>query len=118
MEVGTKVRNRRGKIGVVIDDLPGIMGVCGPDEVLVVYEGTTFGCGTSRSDLEAIGKAEAVASPEKCGAGKGAKCCIFLVVSGDGWECQRFGALRNNLIFREMEARRHPAEPYPGCQLS
>jgi hypothetical protein len=104
------------KIGVVISD---DFGCCGPDEVMVVYEGTTFGDGTDFRELENLGPEKPVADPEKCGAGKGPECCIFLAMSR-GFTCERFGHLRNTLIFRKesMKAKREPTAMFPKCQLS
>lgn len=53
----------------------------------------------------------------KCGAGRGAECCKFLLAGPDGAECGRFGSLDNLLRSRPMIAARIPAEPFPLCQL-
>ena len=62
---------------------------------------------------------KAQADPKKCGAGKGVDCCIFMTVGANGFECERFSALRNTLIFKkeQMVAKREPTELYPGCQI-
>jgi len=53
--------------------------------------------------------------PIKCGAGRGEECCIFLTAGSKGFECERFGSLRDMLISRTMNAKRNPEEPYPQC---
>jgi hypothetical protein len=115
----TVVKNREtGKFGVVVSDLPAYLSVLGPGEVSVVYDGSTVADGTDPESLEIIGPENAVADLQKCGAGKGADCCIFLVLDGKkGFECQRFGEMRWTLVFREMNAKREPKELFPRCQL-
>lgn len=119
MNLGTKVKNKEtGELGVVVTDQ---WNCCGPGEVLVVYEGTTASHGTDLNLLEYLGPENAKADLRKCGAGQGGeKCCIFLVVGSNGPECQRFGPLRNTIIFRKdkMAAQREPSELFPACQLS
>jgi hypothetical protein len=110
--------NKTGSLGVTCPDLPGIMSCNGPDEVSVVYDGTTVASGTDFRELEIIGPENAVADLEKCGAGKGEEACIFCVVAPTGPECQRFGELRWDLVFREMKAKREPRELFPKCQLT
>lgn len=119
LQQGTVVRNvKDGSIGVVINDFPGAMSVCERGEILVVYEGTKIGWSTLVTDLEVKGPENAQADLKKCGGGQGDDCCIFLVVGGEGAECQRFGELRNTLIFRDgMTAQRHRIELFPRCQL-
>ena len=104
-------------IGVVCPDLPGMLNCNGPDEVGVVFGGQTAAFGTDWSKLEVIGPEDAVADPDKCGAGKGDECCIFLVVGSEGFSCARFGSLHWDLQFRRMEAKRHPNKLFPNCQL-
>lgn len=116
MKRGLHVRNKiNGKTGYTVDDLGGMMSVCGEGEVLVEYEGTTYGNGTMETDLEVIGTYAATPDPAKCGAGRGKEACIFLTVGAGGFTCERFGALHNALIFRTMTAERHPSENYPEC---
>lgn len=111
--LGTKVRNTEtGKHGVVVDD---IMNCCSSDETPVVYEGETGFLGTDTNNLEDLGPENAQADLHKCGAGKGADCCIFLTGNADGPHCERFSSFRNHLIFKTMRAKRHPAEPWPEC---
>jgi hypothetical protein len=102
--------------GVIIDDLPGMLSVCHPDQVLVVYEGTNTGEATDYKDLAITGTEEAVADDRKCGVFNGTDCCRFLTIGADGPECERFGASRHSLIFHERTAQRNPVEPYPLCQ--
>ncbi|KPJ56860.1 hypothetical protein AMJ49_03545 [Parcubacteria bacterium DG_74_2] len=114
------VRNTKtGKKGITVDDFPGSMSCCLPEETPVVYEGDTASLGTLTKDLEVIGPENAIPDPKKCGAGKGKQCCIFLVVGPSGFQCQRFGSDRWNLIFNKakMTAQREPTELYPHCQL-
>jgi hypothetical protein len=114
----TLVRNHKtNHTGIVIEDGYGMMSVCAAHEVSVVYDGTTYGCGTDYRNLEITGTEQAVADLIKCGAGKGAECCRFLTV-GEGPECERFGPSRMTLIMRKMRAQRDPAEPFPQCQLA
>lgn len=114
----TLVKNTgSGKIGVVCPDMSGMMNCNGPEEVGVVYEGSTTSSGTDWRDLEIIGPENAVADLDKCGGGQGEKACIFMVVGGDGIRCERFGNLRWSLIFSKMNAKRNPAELFPKCQL-
>lgn len=96
------------------------MNCCGPNEVPVVYEGSTAFFGTDVGDLEVIGPENAEADIEKCGADKGEECCIFMAMGSDGLSCERFGNLRYDLIFRkdQMRAKREPTELFPDCQLS
>lgn len=56
---------------------------------------------------------------EKCGAGKGADCCIFFGTSVIGPECLRFSNSHRSLVSRkaQMIAQREPTEHYPDCQL-
>ncbi|PIR02708.1 MAG: hypothetical protein CO031_02100 [Candidatus Nealsonbacteria bacterium CG_4_9_14_0_2_um_filter_37_38] len=113
------VRNKEtGSIGVTCRDLPGPLSCDGPDEVSVVYDGTTVALGTDYRAFEIMGPENAVADLNKCGTGKGEEACIFLVVGPDGAECQRFGNLRWDLIFRTMNAKRQPEKLFPKCQLS
>jgi len=113
MKTGTRVLNTEsGKIGHVINDS---FRCCGDNETLIVYEGTSCGFGTDQSLLEETEQIEHIPDLEKCGAGRGGECCIFLTVSGDGPCCERFTSLRDNLIFKTMTAKRDPPEPYPLC---
>ena len=89
-----------------------------PGEVSVVFDGETASCGTDWQKLEIIGQENAVADKDKCGAGKGEDCCIFLTAGGNGFECARFGDLHWDLQFRIMNAKRHPDKLFPNCQLS
>ncbi len=54
-----------------------------------------------------------------CGMGRGADCCIFIVVGGGGFECARESMgeqLRRNQP--NMNAKRMPTEPIPDCRLA
>ncbi|MDD5290399.1 MAG: hypothetical protein PHT40_04385 [Patescibacteria group bacterium] len=104
------------KVGVVISD---DFALCEPDQANVVFDGVSYSEATDIKDLEKIGPENAVADPKKCGAGKGSECCIFLTKS-KGFTCERFGSLRNRLIFLKdsMHAKREPTAMFPKCQLS
>jgi hypothetical protein len=56
-------------------------------------------------------------NPKACGMGE-ARCCAFLVVGGEGFECGRAGELREVILARviTMRARRLPLLPFPECQ--
>lgn len=115
MEQGTLVRhNLTGKEGVVVSDP---FGCCTSDETPVVFWGVTSFFGTQTDELEEIGKYEATPDMHKCGAGRGADCCIFLTMGPNGPCCERFGSMRCTLIFRTMAAKRDPATPFPECMI-
>lgn len=111
-------RKEDGKKGVVVDEM-GFMRVCSDEEVPVVFEGTAAYFGTDFRELELLGKEDAVADFEKCGGGKGAECCKFLAAGARGFTCERFGSLRNAIIFKkDMAAKREPTEMFPNCQIA
>ena len=113
MKQGTIVEHTEsGRRGVVVNDA---FGVCSPEEIGVVYYGTTYSDGTQQELLRQVGTYEAVPDLKACGAGKGDDCCIFLTVGPEGPCCERFSSLRNSLIFKTMRAKREPPEPYPDC---
>jgi hypothetical protein len=115
MIVGTKVQNiKTGEYGHIIQDT---FQCCTGNEDLVVYDGTDFGSGTDRSLLVEVSEKKPIPDPIKCGAGRGSDCCIFLSFGSNGFECERFSSLRDNLIFKTMVAKRHPKEPYPVCMI-
>ncbi|MDE1970284.1 MAG: hypothetical protein KGI50_01775 [Patescibacteria group bacterium] len=59
-----------------------------------------------------------VPNPQRCGIGKKEKCCIFLVLASQGFQCARDTPLGRVLFFRnDMSAKRAPVKPYPECQL-
>jgi hypothetical protein len=64
-----------------------------------------------------------VEDAQRCGMGRGADCCAYLVVAGaEGFKCGRVeGPLAAILIERAlagtMGARRLPTAAYPACQL-
>jgi len=107
-----------GQIGVTCNDLPGMLSCNGPEEVTVIYDGSSCGSGTDWKKLTIIGKEEAKADLKKCGAGRGAEACIFLTVRSGGVKCERFSSLRWDLIFRTMNAKRNPEKLFPACQFS
>jgi len=113
------VKNTKtGDQGVTCPNLPGMMDCNGPDEISVVYEGSTVAHGTDFRELEIIGPENAIADLTKCGAGEGENACIFCVVASTGAACERFGKLRWDLTFRTMNAKREPTKSFPDCQLS
>jgi len=115
-----RVRNTKtGSLGVTVDDLAGLLSCCDPGETPVVFDGQGGFTGIQTEDLEVLGPENAIADLQRCGAGKGADCCIFLASGPEGVSCQRFGELRYDIIFRKekMNAKREPTEPFPGCQL-
>ena len=108
-----RVRSKEtGEMGFVINDS---FGCCSPNEDLVVYDGTNTGWGTDQRLLEVVEFEKPIPDPVKCGAGKGAECCIFITAGPTGFECERFTGLRDSLIFKTMRAERDPKEPYPLC---
>jgi len=97
----------------------------GDDTLSVVYDrdgkGSTplaLNCDGGRGAFEVIGPENAVADPVKCGAGRGAECCIFLTVGSNGFNCERHGSMRYSLQFKNMNAKRDPSAPYPLCQIT
>jgi len=107
------------KIGVVVNGLPAPLGILEEGDVAVVFDGVTHEEAVPESDLEVIGPEKiTIEDPKKCGVGMGAECCIFIAMGGNGFECQRFGEMRYTLMFRTMNAKRHPGGMYPRCQLS
>jgi hypothetical protein len=64
-----------------------------------------------------------VEDAQRCGMGRGADCCAYLVVAGaEGFKCGRVeGPLAAILMGRAragtMGARRLPTAAYPACQL-
>ncbi len=115
MEIGTRVRNTEtGKFGVIVSD---IYGCCDNTEEPVVYDGSTAFLGTDKGILESAIGPKPVPDVRRCGAGKGADCCIFITVGKDGPCCERFTSMRDTLILktRDMTAQRNPTEPYPEC---
>ena len=103
-----------GAQGVAVSDF---MNCCSDTETPVVWNGEKAFEGTDTGLLEDLGAENAIPDPVKCGAGKGADCCIFLVAGPKGFECARYQSLRYSLIFRKdsMNAKREPVEAYPAC---
>ena len=84
-----RVKHREtGGTGTTVDDMAGPLACCTPDETPVVWDGNGVSSGTPTEELEVLGPEESVADPEKCGAGKGADCCIFMAVGSDGFTCE------------------------------
>lgn len=53
-----------------------------------------------------------------CGAGQGARCCKYLLLTSTGFICGRETELKQVLIEAVgYSAQRMPEEAYPGCQL-
>lgn len=112
-KLGTIVETSEGLRGVVVGDM---MNCCSEDETPVVFYGATGFEGTPTDMLREVGPENAVADLEKCGARQGAKCCRFLTVGAKGPRCERHSTLRYSLIFKEMNAKRHPVKAFPLCQ--
>ena len=108
-----RVRNTKtGEEGFVVRDS---FNCCTEDELAIVYDGETSFLGTDKSLLVDIDYEIPIPDLKKCGAGQGKECCIFLTMTADGPECQRFTSMRDSLIFKTMTAERDPSEPYPEC---
>ncbi|MGH7238202.1 MAG: hypothetical protein ACREGF_06730, partial [Candidatus Saccharimonadales bacterium] len=106
MELGTIVQNLEGQIGVVAPDL---MACCSSTEEPIVYNGTDSIAGTERDELKVLGMYDAhIEKPERCGLGLGAVACMYLSVEsserGVEFQCQRFSAMRNFLLFSQTNA--------------
>lgn len=103
------------RVGVTVSDGPGMMSCCGDWETPVVFGGETYSSGTPTDELKIVGPDESVADFKKCGAGS-ERCCIFLTGGPTGACCERYSGLRTTLIFRTMNAKRHPTKMFPACQ--
>lgn len=106
-----------GKRGVTCPD---IMSCCAEWETPVVFDGESSFQGIQTDRLTIIGPENAVITdPEKCGAGLGRDCCIFLTCGPKGFECDRFGDLRFQLIMKSgsFTAKRKPTAMFPLCQI-
>ena len=62
------------------------------------------------------------ADPEPCGIGRGAECCAYLIVGGEGFECGRLipeilGQVNQRLAAGTMTARRAPLDQFPDCRI-
>lgn len=116
IEAKTRVKNSStGKLGVVVPDMPPPLDVC-ESGVMVSYDNEEGADETACENLEQLGPESATPDYDKCGGGKGEKCCIFLTMGPDGFCCERHSSLRWSLIFKTgMSAKREPLEPYPEC---
>lgn len=118
---GTRVKTIVGpgsehRVGTICPDLPGWLGIAAPGEVLVHFDNEEGVEGIHRSQLQGYCMERPSPDPVRCGAGRGADCCIFLTAGPKGFECQRHQSLRWTLIFKEdMAAQREPRSPYPSC---
>lgn len=116
MKPGDIVRHKSGKIGVICHDLPGYLRCGLPGDTTIQFEGDSHVTELPPIEFETIGKESAVPNLKGCGAGRGAECCIFLVVNGPKLECQRHGPMRFDLLFKSrMVSDRRPVELYPDC---
>jgi hypothetical protein len=93
----------------------------GDSDTSIVFDGrsgsATLNCfADGAKQFKIVGPDPAVADLQKCGAGKGADCCKFLVAGVNGVECARFGTMHYDLVFRTMNAKREPTKFYPACQ--
>ena len=112
-----RVRHREsGRLGTLCTTIYLLLSD-GDDELSVVYDGgegpVTLNRVGGREAFEVLGPENAEATPEKCGAGKGPECCIFLVVGSQGFECARYGSMRHTLQFKTMNAKRDPFSSLP-----
>lgn len=112
---GMVVETDAGASGVTVPDF---MGCCAEWETPVVFEGRSLFEGVRTDTLKIIGPENPKPAPHKCGAGRGADCCIFLTCGAQGFECERHSYGRYQLIFRkdQMTSKRLPTEAYPQCQ--
>jgi hypothetical protein len=119
--IQTRVRNKEtGETGVTCPTFWGLLNDEMEHPVSVCYdnqEGSYTLNLVGESALEVIGPEDAIPDIIRCGAGKGADSCIYLVANPDGFVCERYGNLRWALKSRKMSAQRKPVEPYPDCML-
>ncbi len=106
-----------GKIGTTCPDLDGMLACCLETETPVVWEHCFAFQGTPTEKLDVLREEKATPDPDRCGAGRLADCCKFLVADGNGFHCERHGNLRHTIIFRQMTAKREPTALYPQCFL-
>lgn len=116
------VRNKKtGQVGVLCPTIY-LLTMDGDDELSICYGdggGATLNIEGGRDNFEIIGTENAIPTPEGCGFGLGEKCCIFATGSAKGFECERHGSMRYDLIFKSgMSAKREPKELYPKCLLT
>lgn len=122
MKAQDRVKERKtGRLGTLCPSIS-MLRSDGDDELSVVFDGAQSGITLNcfeggREAFEVIGPENAVPDFNKCGAGKGPACCIFLTMGANGFCCERFSDLRYSLIFKRgsMVAQRDPTEPYPNC---
>ena len=117
IEPGMIVRTAEGREGVTVPDF---MSCCLPSETPVAWSGEDDKgfFGTETETLTVVGPENPKPDMVGCGAGRGAECCIFMTLTGEGFACERHTSMRYNLIFKvhEMSAQRQPSEPYPACK--
>lgn len=116
MQPGLVVRYE-GRTGVTVPDF---MNCCSDEETPVIFEGQNSFQGVDTTLLEFVHDERPIANPDKCGAGKGAACCIFLTASARGCECVRHQSFRYTMQARaeKMHAKRQPVRLFPACQQS
>lgn len=70
--------------------------------------------------MDAEGEAVPVKEPAACGIGRGAECCAYLAMGGDGFECARATSLKAVIDERVAQgsftAQRQPTEELWDCQ--
>jgi hypothetical protein len=116
MKPGTIVKSKaNGILGVICHDLPSYLRCGDPGDITVQFAGSAGTLELPPDEVEIIGEESPIPDHDKCGGGKGANCCIFLILDGDGFHCERHGELRWSLIFSTMTAKRVPGEFYPDC---
>lgn len=105
-----------GRIGHITASL-GAYSMADPGETTVRFDGNTHATHVPVDALEVIDTVDPIPEPERCGAGGGAECCIFLTAARDGFKCMRNTDMHLQLAFnrRKMAAQRLPTEIYPSC---
>lgn len=117
IKVQTRVKHMQS--GLTGTTCPDLMSCCSPGEVPVIWDGKDAFEGTDETLLEVLGPENAVPAVKRCGMGRGAECCIFLVTGAGGFKCARFSDVRWSIIFKKagMRAQREPVVAYPGCMF-
>jgi len=102
---GTRVRGKDSREGLVIADL---LDFCGPECVMVHFDGALGFVLTSVADLEFLGQVDIKVDPEKC------RECIFF--NGGKSGCMRTHYWLPLLSRSKEENKRRPCRIFPFCQ--